>query len=626
MESTNRSLSCITIALLLATIPLACDKEPPATSTRPTADEAPAGMTPADATDNAAREGNELSDGSESAEKSGSLIIKTTNLPADTRLRIEQLQKAHLATPGSTNRIENLGLGYTTIKEYEAAARCFDRAAELIPNNFKFHYVAGLLYRRSTDFGAARRAFERAAKIDPAYVAVHVQLGELALEDDPARARAHFERALELDDTDEIAWWGLGTSAEAQGKMDEAKTCFEKALSIMPNYAAAHYGLSRCYRNKGDTIAAEKALQAYEAGRNPSIDNDPIRFAFRGLTSTDQEIVDVSLEHARSGHPEKAIEVLQGAIRLRRDSVAIRQCLGAIYLDAGDYLKAADEFNVALKSAPDSAELLTLLGICYLEAGQIQFAAPPIEKARSIMPDDVKVLSVYGALCLARGDATASEAAFSRALAKQPDDPALLFRASKASLALGNNAEARKRLTAAVRIAPDHAPSRFSLGMLDMQEGDAESAAKQWESIVSAGAAFPDAYLALAGMAGQKSNYSLELNYLEIGHEKCPDSAALTNALAWALATTPYDELRDADRALRLAMTATNMTPGVNHAILDTLAVAHAATGGFAQAIETMKQAISAAESEGVSADRIEQYRKRITQFENNEPYVRSSS
>ncbi len=626
MRPINRIQRGMLIALLLAILPVACEKESANTSTGPAADDATTKSVSAEPTDSAVQKGERQTSDGESVENAIAPILDTSKLPADTKIRIERLQQAHLAAPKSSNRIENLGLGYASINEIEAAAGCFEAAAELMPRNFKFHYIAGLLRLRLKDAQTAQRAFERAAKLDPNYVAVHIRLGQLTLEGDPTVAKSHFEKALSIDANDEIAWWGLGQCAESRGDSDLAMKCFQKAVSIMPDYAEAHYAMAQLYRASGEEDAAIEAMKAYRAGRSPSISNDTIEFAFWGFASSDQEIVDVSLQHAKAGHPEKAIEVLQGAIRMRRDSIAIRQCLGAIYLESGDFVNAMNEFNVALRFAPESADLLTLLGICHLEAGQIQLAGPHIEKARSISPDDVKVLSAYGALCLARGDAENAEAAFRRALEQQPKDPALLFRASKASLALGDKSEARNRLNASVSIAPDYAPSRFSLGLLDMQEGNPKAAAAQWELIVNAGAAFPDAYLALAGMASQSSSFSDEIRFLEMGHANCTNSAALTNALAWALATTPRDDLRDTERALQLATKAGSMSDDVNHEFLDTLAVAQAATGAFDLAVETMKQAIRAAETGGATSERIAQYRERIAQFENKKPYVRSSN
>src|SRR5206468_2705273 len=71
-----------------------------------------------------------------------------------------------------------------------------------------------------------------------------------------------------------------------------------------------------------------------------------------------------------------------------------------------------------------------------------------------------------------------------------------------------------------------------------------------------------------------------------------PDWPQPLNALAWLLATSPDPAVRDGERALRLAARAVELTASRNPQVLDTQAAAQAASGRFAAAVATERDAI----------------------------------
>lgn len=91
--------------------------------------------------------------------------------------------------------------------------------------------------------------------------------------------------------------------------------------------------------------------------------------------------------------------------------------------------------------------------------------------------------------------------------------------------------------------------------------------------------------------------YALQLETLEQANKRRPDSPDLYNDLAYALATTPDDTLRDGPRALRLAQRAVEQGGG-NPSYLDTLACAYAETGDYANALASSDRALQMIEGE----------------------------
>jgi Zn-dependent protease with chaperone function len=94
--------------------------------------------------------------------------------------------------------------------------------------------------------------------------------------------------------------------------------------------------------------------------------------------------------------------------------------------------------------------------------------------------------------------------------------------------------------------------------------------------------------------------------------------ADVYNALAWILATSPQDALRNAARGKELALTACELTRYQNPNIVDTLAAAHAEAGEFADAVRLQKQAL---ESPDFDKRYVKEGRERLALYEAGRPY-----
>ena len=82
---------------------------------------------------------------------------------------------------------------------------------------------------------------------------------------------------------------------------------------------------------------------------------------------------------------------------------------------------------------------------------------------------------------------------------------------------------------------------------------------------------------------------------LREGLKASPDDPNVLNDLAWILATTPVDALRNGREAVKLAERAVKLTKGQEAGTLDTLGVAYAETGSFRRAAEYTQQALTMA-------------------------------
>ncbi|MGB9894180.1 MAG: tetratricopeptide repeat protein, partial [Candidatus Saccharicenans sp.] len=138
----------------------------------------------------------------------------------------------------------------------------------------------GLCYRHLKDYPKALAAYERAVSIDSKYPLIHNNLGTLYLawyldshdESFLTKAISCFDRAIELDPDYAAAYYGRGLAAYRVGQFEETINFMNKALSLNPDLVDAHFYLGLgLYREKRFREALGP-LQTYRkrAGNNLS--------------------------------------------------------------------------------------------------------------------------------------------------------------------------------------------------------------------------------------------------------------------------------------------------------------------------------------------------------------------
>ena len=132
-----------------------------------------------------------------------------------------------------------------------------------------------------------------------------------------------------------------------------------------------------------------------------------------------------------------------------------------------------------------------------------------------------------------------------------------------------------------------------------------------------------DAYLSLGNHERAIDDYETALDVMEenegseidgMSDERAKDTrSGLLNNLAWVLATSPEDSLRDGQRSIELATEACEMTDYKEAFILSTLASGYAETGDFESAKKWAAKAVELSESDEQRAgiqDELENYKK----------------
>jgi tetratricopeptide (TPR) repeat protein len=274
------------------------------------------------------------------------------------------------------------------------------------------------------------------------------------------------------------------------------------------------------------------------------------------------------------------------------------------------------DYAAAIKAAPADDEAYNARGKFYLVEGKYQEAIKDFDEALKADPENLEARLLRARAYQQTGDAKKARAEVDEVLKDRPGVVAALE--LRASLAAGDRdfKQAIADLEELLKIAPDNATLLAQIGILyqgtkqpraAIEKFDA--ALKQDKGLFMALRGRADAYLSIGKQAEAISDYeqAIKVN---------PKDSGVLNNLAWVLATSPNEKLRDGKRAIELATTACEVTEYKEAHILSTLAAAYAESGQWDEAVKWSKKAVELG-GEGID----EQLKKELASYEQKKPW-----
>ncbi len=120
--------------------------------------------------------------------------------------------------------------------------------------------------------------------------------------------------------------------------------------------------------------------------------------------------------------------------------------------------------------------------------------------------------------------------------------------------------------------------------------------------------------------AGHMEQARVSIETLRAKLQDTPEDIGSLNDLAWLLATSPYDEIRNGKEAVRLAERARDITRSQEPAVLDTLGASYAEVGNFKRAIDCARKAAAIA-AERNDLGSVGSLNMRIREYTQNRPH-----
>ena len=400
------------------------------------------------------------------------------------------------------------------------------------------------------DFRNRRKAIvddlNKAVKLDPNEPQAYLLTARLDLMPGgagPKSARDALDKVVALENADAAARANAlvlraGLQEDAEKKLDD----LNEAVRLLPHNAAT-------VRARGLTLADMNKLEPALADLDKAISLDPQDVP----TYEAKAIVLAALERF-----DEAIAALQRAIELAPDATGPLVQLARVHIARKKLDDALAVLDKVLESQPDNVAVLLLRSGVYQELGKKEQAMADVDKALEIQPGLIVAIRTR-ALLLA--DAERYDEAVAELNKLRENDPGDLL----TLMQLGTLHTMQKQSDKAVEV--------YSL-VLSLQPD-------LWQALRGRG----DAYLNIGKHAEAVADYEKALK-IE------PKDSGILNNLAWVLATSPDDKIRDGQRAVKLAAEACEETEYKLPHILSTLAAAHAETGDFAAARKWAEKAV----------------------------------
>ena len=163
----------------------------------------------------------------------------------------------------------------------------------------------------------------------------------------------------------------------------------------------------------------------------------------------------------------------------------------------------------------------------------------------------------------------------------------------------GQSDEAMVHFEEAIRLQPNYADAYYNRGNVLFAEGRIDEAMADWEKTLQIQPNDADAHTCIGNALLRKGSLKEAIAHYEKALALAPGDPHSRNNIAWVLATSSDDSIRDGVKAVEFAQEAVQLSSGRDPNFVRTLAAAYAESSRFSEAIAAAQQAITIAAMQG---------------------------
>ncbi|MFL6312866.1 MAG: protein kinase domain-containing protein [Terriglobales bacterium] len=187
-------------------------------------------------------------------------------------------------------------------------------------------------------------------------------------------AATEFQRALQLEPTNDDASIGLARAYTSLNRLDEAEETYQRVIKLRPNYYRGYAWLAYFYIQQAQY---EKAAQIYQKLTTLAPENP-------------ESFYNLGAAYLFLGKDQEAIAEFEKSIRIRPSPAAYSN-LGTAYFRARKYAEAARNYREAINSDERDHDLWNSLGSAYYYGGDRTQAKAAFQKALSLANEQLQI-------------------------------------------------------------------------------------------------------------------------------------------------------------------------------------------------------------------------------------------
>jgi tetratricopeptide (TPR) repeat protein len=328
----------------------------------------------------------------------------------------------------------------------------------------------------------------------------------------------------------------------------------------------------------------------------------------------------VGLTRQQLGYWQDSESIFRHALAVTQNNYLAHNNLGTTLGEKGQMDEAIRQFQEAIRLKPDYALAHNNLGVALDREGQIGEAIRQYQEAIRLKPDYAEAHYNLGIAFRKKGQNDEAIRQYQEAIRLKTDYAEAHNNLGIALATKGRLDEAIENYRQATQINPNYFEALNNLGTILAARGRLDEAIENYRKAIQIDSTRPGTFVHL-GMALEQSARPREAvaQYREALRLN-PNLAGALNNLAWVLAASPDDALRNGAEAVQLAERACELTHYDQPLFIGTLAAAYAESGLFPEAVTTAEKAEQLATSAGLTAV-AEKNRQLLELYRAGKPY-----